>query len=316
QRALADRKVGFQPGDDGMVQLPVLVGAVEGQLIYTRLTAAATLLPAHDPRSMDQKRADLLVDAVLSGLPIDALPDMQGRKPSIQVVVSADTLLTLDDQPAHLTGYGPITAETARRLAADKSGTWRRLLTDPDTGQLLDISQDRYRPSQRLRDFINARDNVCCFPTCHQPGYRCHYEHITPYLQGGETCRCNAALARRRHNNCKINSDWDYTRNPDGTFTWTTDTGHPYTSHPPERWTHPSHEPRPEPPRQATLEEIHTNEDTAYATLQKRWQHELNQATETGDHTRITNAEQAITAAQVQRQRQLAHRADPTKSPF
>ncbi|MDQ2956669.1 MAG: hypothetical protein M3Y42_06880, partial [Actinomycetota bacterium] len=76
------------------------------------------------------------------------------------------------------------------------------------------------------------------------------------------------------------------------------------------------HEPRPEPPRQATLEEIHTNEDTAYATLQKRWQHELNQATETGDHTRITNAEQAITAAQVQRQRQLAHRADPTKSPF
>ncbi|MDQ2957676.1 MAG: 13E12 repeat family protein, partial [Actinomycetota bacterium] len=91
QRALADRKVGFQPVDDGMVQLPVLLGAVEGQLIYTRLTAAATLLPAHDPRSMDQKRADLLVDAVLSGLPHDALPDMQGRKPSIQVVVSADT---------------------------------------------------------------------------------------------------------------------------------------------------------------------------------------------------------------------------------
>ncbi len=214
QRALADRKVGFQPCDDGMVQLPVLVGAVEGQLIYTRLTAAATLLPAHDPRTMDQKRADLLVDAVLSGLPHDALPDMQGRKPSIHVVVSADTLLSLDDQPAHLTGYGPITAETARQLAADQSGTWRRLLTDPDTGQLLDISQDHYRPSQRLRDFINARDDVCCFPTCHQPGYRCHYEHITPYLQGGQTCRCNAALACRRHNNCKINTDWDYTRNP------------------------------------------------------------------------------------------------------
>ncbi|HEX4728565.1 MAG TPA: DUF222 domain-containing protein, partial [Jatrophihabitans sp.] len=83
-RALADRRVGFQPVEDGMVELPILLGAVEGQLIYTRLTAAATLLPAADPRTMDQKRADLLVDAVLSGLPEGALPTMQGRRPAIQ----------------------------------------------------------------------------------------------------------------------------------------------------------------------------------------------------------------------------------------
>jgi hypothetical protein len=178
-RALADRRVGLQPAEDGMVELPVLLGAAEGQLIYTRLTAAATLLPATDPRTMDQKRADLLVDAVLSGLPDGALPRMQGRRPAIQVVVSADTLLGLDDQPAHLTGYGAITAETARRLAADESGTWRRLLTDPDTGQLLDIGERHYRPAQRLRDYVKARDDTCTFPTCNQPGYRCEYDHIT-----------------------------------------------------------------------------------------------------------------------------------------
>jgi hypothetical protein len=94
---------------------------------------------------MDQKRADLLVDAVLSGIPADGLPVLQGRRPSINVIVSADTLLCLDDQPGHLTGYGPVTAESARRLAADQSGTWRRLLTDPDSGALLDISADRYK---------------------------------------------------------------------------------------------------------------------------------------------------------------------------
>ena len=66
-RALADRTVGYVPGDDGMVSMPVVLGAPEAQLIFTRLTAAATLLPATDPRTMDQKRADLLVDAVLSG---------------------------------------------------------------------------------------------------------------------------------------------------------------------------------------------------------------------------------------------------------
>ncbi|MEO6502028.1 MAG: DUF222 domain-containing protein [Jatrophihabitantaceae bacterium] len=239
-RAMAGRRVGFQPAEDGMAELPVLVGAAEGQLIFTRLTAAATLLPADDPRTMDQKRADLLVDAVLTGLPHDALPRLQGRRPSIQVVVCADTLLNLDDEPAHLVGYGPITAETARRLAADESGTWRRLLTDPDTGQLLDISADRYRPSRRLRDFVSARDGVCAFPTCNQPGYRCEYEHIKAYEQGGRTCRCNAALACRRHNRCKANTGWQYRRNPDGSFTWTDDTGHQSTGHPPQRWSGPA----------------------------------------------------------------------------
>jgi hypothetical protein len=209
-----------------MAELPVLVGAAEGQLIFTRLTAAATLFPADDVRTMDQKRADLLVDAVLSGLPQDGLPELQGRRPSIQVVVSADTLLQLDDEPAYLVGYGPITAETARRLAADESGTWCRLLTDPDTGQLLDISADRYRPSQQLRDYVSARDGVCAFPTCNQPGYRCEYEHIKPYEQGGRTCRCNAAL----------NTGWQYRRNSDDSLTWTDDTGHQHTGHPPQRW--------------------------------------------------------------------------------
>jgi hypothetical protein len=235
-RALADRRVGFHPAEDGMAELPVLVGAVEGQLIFTRLTAAATLFPAEDARTMDQKRADLLVDAVLAGLPQQALPELQGRRPSIQVVVGADTLLQLDDQPAHLVGYGPITAETARRLAADESGTWRRLLTDPDTGQLLDISADRYRPSQRLRDYVSARDGVCAFPTCNQPAYRCEYEHITPYRQGGRTCRRNAALACRRHNLCKAGTGWRYRRDSDGSLTWTADTGHQGTGHPPQRW--------------------------------------------------------------------------------
>ncbi len=236
QHAVSGRTVGFQPAEDGMVLLPVLLDAPQGQLIFTRLTAAATLLPTADERTMDQKRADLLVDAVLSGLPHDALPELQGRRPSICIVVSADTLLGLDDEPADLAGYGPITAETARRYAADSSGTWRRLLTDPDTGALLDLGRDSYRPAQRLRDFVQARDGVCCFPTCSQPGYRCEFEHIVAFSEGGRTCRCGGALACRRHNLCKNGTGWQYRRLPDGSFRWTDDTGHSYTGHPPQRW--------------------------------------------------------------------------------
>ena len=183
-RALTERRVEYHPGEDGMATLTALLPAPEAQSIYTRLTAAAGLLPAQDARTLDQQRADLLIDAMLSALPLHALPTVQGRRPAIQVTVSADTLLGLNNQPAHLTGYGPITADTARRLAADQSGTWRRLLTDPDTGALLDISPRRYRPPQRLRDYLSARDDVCAFPTCQQPGYRCEPDHTVPYNQG------------------------------------------------------------------------------------------------------------------------------------
>jgi hypothetical protein len=234
QRAAADRRVVFQPVEDGMAELQVLLPAPQAQSMFSRLTAAARLLPSEDPRSMDQKRADLLVDAVLSGLPIDALPTSSGLRPCIQITVSADTLLGLDDAPAELAGYGTITADTARRLAADQSGTWRRLLTDPDTGGLLDIGQFRYRPSRRLKDFVIARDSRCVFPTCNQPGYRCDYEHIRPFRQGGRTTRGNGAPACRRHNNCKINTGWRYQRDPDGGYTWRTATGHRYRSHPPD----------------------------------------------------------------------------------
>ena len=49
QRALADRRVGFRPADDGMVELPVLLPAPQGQLIFTRLTAAARFVRRRSP---------------------------------------------------------------------------------------------------------------------------------------------------------------------------------------------------------------------------------------------------------------------------
>ena len=79
---------------------------------------------------------------------------------------------------------------------------------------------------------------MCCFPTCGQPGYRCEFEHIVAFSQGGKTCRCGGALACKRHNLCKIATGWQYRRLPDGSYRWTDDTGHSYTGHPPQRWAH------------------------------------------------------------------------------
>jgi len=227
-RAVADRCVAIYSDDDGMAWLGAYLPAPDAQLLHTQLTAAAARIPASDERGLDQRRADLFVAAMLAGLPEDGQPVKRGRRPSIQVTVAADTLLGLDDAPAHLTGYGPITAETARRLAADESGTWRRLLTDPDTGALLDVSRDRYRPAARLRAFVAARDDRCAFPTCNQPGYRCEYDHIQPFAAGGRTTRSNGALACRRHNQAKAQTGWSYRQGRDGSFRWQSSTGHRY----------------------------------------------------------------------------------------
>jgi len=62
----------------------------------------------------------------------------------INLIITAGTLARLDNQPAELNGYGPIPADLARRIAAD--GTWRRILTEPVSGAILDYGRSTYRP--------------------------------------------------------------------------------------------------------------------------------------------------------------------------
>jgi hypothetical protein len=222
-----------------MTELRATLPAADAESIFTRLTAAARQLPTDDQRTLDQKRADLLVDGLLAGITFESLPRMQGRRPSVQVIVSLSTLLGLDEEPGDLAGYGPITADTARALAADQSGTWRRLVTDPITNQLLDFGTTTYRPPQALADFVIARDGVCVHPGCNQAGYRCDLDHELPASSGGPTNPANTHIACRRHHRLKHQTRWTYQSHNDGTCTWTSPTGHHYPNRPPTRWTEP-----------------------------------------------------------------------------
>lgn len=93
------------------------------------------------------------------------------------MTVPISTLLGLDERPGELEGYGPITADVARRVAAH--GVWRRLLTDPATGVLLDYGTTRYVPPPDLVDHVQARDRTCRFPTCSRPARLCQFD--TPF---------------------------------------------------------------------------------------------------------------------------------------
>ena len=230
--ALDERRVVIRPVDDGMAQLWALLPADGAALIGCVLDSLAVKAPG-EIRSADQRRADALIDVFARVIADPNLREQHGMRPSVQVTVAASTLLGADEQPGELAGYGPITAQMASRIAADQSGTWRRLLTDPATGALLDYGRTTYRPPRELADFVIARDRTCVFPTCGRAARRCDLDHGQPVDAGGSTNAENLAPLCRRHHHAKHEAGWTVTRQPDGSYHWTSPTGHHYTVKPP-----------------------------------------------------------------------------------
>ena len=148
-----------------------------------------------------------------------------GRRPQIQVTVAASTLLGLDELPGELAGYGPITAQTARRIAAD--GTWRRVLTDPRTGRFDELSVEAYEPPQDMADHVIARDRTCRGFGCRTPAARCDLDHRVPHPRG-PTSAGNLDPRCRPHHQVKTHTDTTVIRDRDGGLHLTLPSGRSY----------------------------------------------------------------------------------------
>jgi hypothetical protein len=159
-----------------------------------------------------------------------------GLRTHVQIVIGLNTLLGLDNNPADLTGHGPIPATTARDLAYAHGSTWRRLITDPTTGYLLDYGRKTYRPPTPLADHIRARDHTCRTPNCTRPAHTCHLDHIIAY-PAGTTSEPNLATHCDHDHRLKHEGRWHHhtstnPTHPPGTIIMTSPTGHTYLSHP------------------------------------------------------------------------------------
>jgi Domain of unknown function (DUF222) len=237
--AAAGRRVWFSAMPDGMGQMVADLTADGMALVRAVLDTAAIGMKTADPdngRRMDQRRADALVDLARLSLATGrlggdglALSAAQGRRPHIQVTVPLSTLIGIDDHPGELTGYGPIPASVARRIAAD--GVWRRLLTDPATGRPPDYGTTRYSPPQDLRDVIIARDRECVFPTCTMPAHRCQVDHTVPHPDG-PTARTNLGPPCEPHHDLKTRWGWQLDQPEEGRFVWTSPVGKQYVQEP------------------------------------------------------------------------------------
>ncbi|MEO8108219.1 MAG: DUF222 domain-containing protein [Actinomycetes bacterium] len=244
------RRVVLTPLADGMAELSAVLPGTQARQAYDTLHALAH--SAKDGRTMDQRRADALMD-LLTG---------RADPPSvtIQVVVPADTLAGDADLPGVVSGLGPITGPEARRLAEGPGQTIYRTLTiDPDTGAMLNPAsgnppsvsdaavsgsgptvtvpavEPQYRPSRVLDRAVRARDLTCRFPGCRRSAIASisgtDLDHTIPW-PAGSTSWANLAVLCRHHHRLKHSAGWHTALDPDGTMRWTTPTGHVAATHP------------------------------------------------------------------------------------
>ena len=173
---------------------------------------------------MDAHRADAMT--AIAALFLETNEDQvmnHGRPITVNLTIDLPTLLGLSENPGQLSGYGAIPATVARELAAD--GKWRKFITDPTTGNLLDFGRESYLPPQALRDFLLARDRTCRFPGCRRSGIKGEIDHAIPWEEGGDTSPKNLGLLCKRHHQLKTHGGWKLESFEDGSCEWTSPLG-------------------------------------------------------------------------------------------
>jgi hypothetical protein len=229
-RARDTRKVSCYTESDGVSTIVAILPAADAQIVMNSIESfirAASAEPESDPRSSDMKRADALTaiaSAFLSNTSEIVTPH---RRPiSVNVTIDLPTLLGLAENPGQLAGYGAIPASVARELAAD--GKWKRFITDPQTGNLLDYGRQSYEPPQALIDFLIARDRTCRFPGCRRSAALSDIDHAQSWETGGHTSPDNLGALCRRHHRLKTHYGWNVESRADGSCTWTSPLGKIY----------------------------------------------------------------------------------------
>src|SRR6478735_1470307 len=157
------------------------------------------------------------------------------------LTMSLATLLGADDEPGDLAGYGPIDAQQARAMALDLGSTWRRIVTDPLSGTVLDVGRTTYRPPAALAEHVRHRDKYCTAPGCPVPAARCDLDHTIAYDPPpdgapprplGTTCVHNLGPLCRTHHRLKTAGILRVHQPTAGEFVWRTPTGHAFRVRP------------------------------------------------------------------------------------
>jgi Domain of unknown function (DUF222)/HNH endonuclease len=226
EKAREERCVRSYETADGMSEVVAVVPTVLAAGIMDRLTQlgnAVKSVNAGEPRLLDQLRADLFCDLLLTA-EVSGEPHagVDGIRAEVSIVIPALTVLGEGNEPASILGRGPIGLSDALRLAASVPSLVR-IITDPVTDQVL--ATDNYRPGEQLRRYLRMRDGRCRFPSCNRSAWRCDIDHTIPYSQGGATAAGNLAHLCQGHHTIKHLPGWSVRQTEPGVLEWVTPHG-------------------------------------------------------------------------------------------
>ena len=250
------RSVRLDTGQGGMGYLSLNHTGPDLLAADYRLTVIAQALRGpQETRTLEQLRADVMLDLLLGRIAVDAstgefedeqtgdgrdpatslrrLPTAFYARPVINVTVPIQTLMGLSDDPATMAGGATLPAGLVRMLAADPDSTWYRMLTDPARG-CVELSTHSYKPSAPIWRQVVADYQTCSSGPCERPATTCEIDHPIPYPRG-PTSTSNQHPACKLDHKAKHADGFGLVRDDDGTIRLHTRAGFTHTSHPPEQ---------------------------------------------------------------------------------
>lgn len=195
ERARNDRRVDAFHGQDGMSVLDALLPSHVAAAIDRRLDREAKALGADDPRTLQQRRADLLAAWATCTESGEAAVHAQ-----IAVKLPADTLTGARDGFAEAAD-GSWSAPAAWVLDPDllSNPVWHRLIVDPVTQDVLAHEFVGRLAPDTLQVAVAFRDGVCQAPGCLKPADECDGDHREPWPEGSTSGENIWPLCRRHH---------------------------------------------------------------------------------------------------------------------
>jgi hypothetical protein len=197
ERSRADRGVDVFHGDDGMSWLTICHTSLVIAAIDQRLTMGARALGADDPRTLQQRRADLAAACLTTSESTEAAVNVD-----IAVTLPASALAGADDQPAVAAdGSWVVPAAWTLELAQHEANNtfWHRMVLGPVTDDVLAHEYiGRFAP-ETLSKALAFRDGVCQAPGCCRPASQCDMDHRIPHEADGPTAGWNMGPYCRQH---------------------------------------------------------------------------------------------------------------------
>jgi hypothetical protein len=187
---------------------------------------ARSLKTKQEGRTIDQLRADVVLD-LLEGTGVAR----KAGRGAVTLHADLATLAGLADSPGELGGYGPVISDIARRVAEKQpDAEWTYVVTDPVTGDIVDVGITGYRPTASQRREVLAAYQRCVFPGCRMPSTDCDIDHRVPHADNGPTATPNLGPVCRHDHVIRHRFGWSYRREANGDHVWRSPLGHTYTS--------------------------------------------------------------------------------------